>query len=54
MQLIPAIDLMNGKIVRLSKGDPKTAKVYEEKFGTPLKLQNGGEMKAQENCTLSI
>ena len=36
MQLIPAIDLMNGKIVRLSKGDPKTAKVYEQKFGTPL------------------
>jgi phosphoribosylformimino-5-aminoimidazole carboxamide ribotide isomerase len=36
MQLIPAIDLMNGKIVRLSKGDPKTAKDYEEKFGTPL------------------
>lgn len=36
MQLIPAIDLMNGKIVRLTKGDPKTAKVYEKKFGTPL------------------
>jgi phosphoribosylformimino-5-aminoimidazole carboxamide ribotide isomerase len=36
LQLIPAIDLMNGKIVRLSKGDPKTAKVYEQKFGTPL------------------
>jgi phosphoribosylformimino-5-aminoimidazole carboxamide ribotide isomerase len=36
MQLIPAIDLMNGKIVRLSKGDPRTAKVYTEKFGTPL------------------
>jgi len=36
MQLIPAIDIMNGKIVRLSKGDPKTAKVYEQKFGTPL------------------
>ena len=36
MQLIPAIDLMNGKIVRLTKGDPKTAKVYTEKFGTPL------------------
>ncbi len=37
MQLIPAIDLMNGKIVRLTKGDPKTAKIYEEKFGPPLK-----------------
>ncbi len=35
MQLIPAIDLMNGKIVRLSRGDPKTAKVYDQ-FGTPL------------------
>ena len=36
MQLIPAIDLMKGKIVRLSKGDPKTAKVYEKQFGNPL------------------
>ncbi len=49
MQLIPAIDLMNGKIVRLSKGDPKTAKVYEEKFGTPLEAakrwQNEGASK---------
>lgn len=35
MQLIPAIDLMNGKIVRLSRGDPKTAKIYDQ-FGTPL------------------
>jgi len=35
MQLIPAIDLMNGKIVRLSRGDPKTAKVYDQ-FGTPI------------------
>jgi phosphoribosylformimino-5-aminoimidazole carboxamide ribotide isomerase len=35
MQLIPAIDLMNGKIVRLSRGDPKTAKIYNQ-FGTPL------------------
>lgn len=35
MKLIPAIDLMNGKIVRLSRGDPNTAKVYEQ-FGTPL------------------
>ena len=35
MQLIPAIDLMNGKIVRLSRGDPKTAKVYDQ-FGGPM------------------
>jgi phosphoribosylformimino-5-aminoimidazole carboxamide ribotide isomerase len=35
VQVIPAIDLMNGKIVRLSRGDPKTAKVYDQ-FGNPL------------------
>ena len=35
MQLIPAIDLMNGKIVRLSRGEAKTAKVYDQ-FGTPV------------------
>jgi phosphoribosylformimino-5-aminoimidazole carboxamide ribotide isomerase len=34
MQVIPAIDLMKGKIVRLSRGDPKTAKVYNQ-FGNP-------------------
>jgi phosphoribosylformimino-5-aminoimidazole carboxamide ribotide isomerase len=36
MQLIPAIDLMNGKIVRLTRGEAKTAKSYEKEFGTPL------------------
>jgi phosphoribosylformimino-5-aminoimidazole carboxamide ribotide isomerase len=36
VQLIPAIDLMNGKIVRLSRGEAKTAKFYETKFGTPV------------------
>ncbi len=36
MQLIPAIDLMNGKIVRLSRGEAKTAKTYEKQFGTPV------------------
>ena len=36
MQLIPAIDLMNGKIVRLTRGEAKTAKTYENEFGTPL------------------
>jgi phosphoribosylformimino-5-aminoimidazole carboxamide ribotide isomerase len=36
MQLIPAIDLMNGKIVRLTRGEAKTAKIYESQFGTPV------------------
>ena len=36
MQLIPAIDLMNGKIVRLTLGEAKTAKFYENQFGTPV------------------
>ena len=36
MQLIPAIDLMSGKIVRLSRGEARTAKFYETKFGTPV------------------
>jgi phosphoribosylformimino-5-aminoimidazole carboxamide ribotide isomerase len=35
LQLIPAVDLMDGKIVRLTHGDPKTAKVYGQ-FGGPL------------------
>jgi phosphoribosylformimino-5-aminoimidazole carboxamide ribotide isomerase len=35
MQLIPAIDLMGSKIVRLSQGEAKTAKVYEH-FGGPM------------------
>jgi phosphoribosylformimino-5-aminoimidazole carboxamide ribotide isomerase len=36
MQLIPAIDLMGGKIVRLTRGQAETAKCYEKEFGTPL------------------
>ena len=36
MQLIPAIDLMSGKIVRLTRGEAATAKFYETQFGTPL------------------
>lgn len=36
MQLIPAIDLMGGKIVRLTRGEAKTAKTYESQFGTPV------------------
>lgn len=36
MQLIPAIDLMGGKIVRLTRGQAETAKCYEKEFGTPI------------------
>jgi phosphoribosylformimino-5-aminoimidazole carboxamide ribotide isomerase len=48
LQVIPAIDLMKGKIVRLSRGDPKTAKVYAQ-FGTAVetakKWKNEGAKK---------
>ncbi len=35
MQLIPAIDLMNSKIVRLTQGEAKTAKIYNQ-YGSPV------------------
>ena len=37
MNVIPAIDLMNGKVVRLSRGDPATAKFYDQ-WGTPIEV----------------
>jgi phosphoribosylformimino-5-aminoimidazole carboxamide ribotide isomerase len=37
MNVIPAIDLMNGKVVRLSRGDPATAKFYDN-WGTPVEV----------------
>jgi len=35
MEVIPAIDLMKGRVVRLSQGDPKTAKAYDQ-LGEPV------------------
>ena len=35
MRIIPAVDLKNGHVSRLSKGDPKTAKYYET-LGSPI------------------
>jgi phosphoribosylformimino-5-aminoimidazole carboxamide ribotide isomerase len=37
MMVIPAIDLMQGKVVRLSRGDPVTAKFYDQ-WGTPAQI----------------
>jgi len=37
MKVIPAIDLMKGKVVRLSRGDPATAKIYDQ-WGTPTQV----------------
>ncbi len=37
MLVIPAIDLMKGKVVRLTRGDPNTAKVYDY-LGTPVEI----------------
>ncbi|MEM2914850.1 MAG: HisA/HisF-related TIM barrel protein, partial [Candidatus Bathyarchaeia archaeon] len=37
MEVIPAVDIMKGKVVRLLKGDPKFAKSYEQ-LGDPVTL----------------
>lgn len=37
MEVIPAIDLMGGKVVRLSQGDPRTAKAYDY-LGEPVAI----------------
>jgi len=37
VEVIPAIDLMKGRVVRLFQGDPKTAKVYDQ-LGEPVAI----------------
>ena len=46
MKIIPAIDLMNGQVVRLYKGDPKQKKVYSDNpVGTAKQWEkNGADM----------
>jgi phosphoribosylformimino-5-aminoimidazole carboxamide ribotide isomerase len=47
LKVIPAIDLMNGKIVRLSRGDPKTAMIYDQ-FGGPFETANKWKREGAE------
>lgn len=42
MEVIPAIDLMNGLVVRLSKGDLQTATIYSH-FGNSLQVAKNWE-----------
>ncbi|HYL66914.1 MAG TPA: 1-(5-phosphoribosyl)-5-[(5-phosphoribosylamino)methylideneamino] imidazole-4-carboxamide isomerase [Nitrosopumilaceae archaeon] len=43
MKVIPAIDLMDGKVVRLVKGDPKNKTIYsDDPVETAKKWQNAG------------
>jgi phosphoribosylformimino-5-aminoimidazole carboxamide ribotide isomerase len=43
MKIIPAIDLMEGKVVRLYKGDPKQKKIYsEDPISIAKKWENAG------------
>ena len=37
MEVIPAVDLMDGKVVRLVRGDPKLSKSYEN-LGDPISV----------------
>jgi len=47
MQIIPAIDLMDGKVVRLVRGDPQTVKAYEH-FGDPVTVARKWESEGAD------
>jgi phosphoribosylformimino-5-aminoimidazole carboxamide ribotide isomerase len=47
MQIIPAIDLMNGKVVRLTRGDPETMKTYEH-LGDPVMVAKKWEKEGAD------
>ncbi|MBC7130956.1 1-(5-phosphoribosyl)-5-((5-phosphoribosylamino)methylideneamino)imidazole-4-carboxamide isomerase, partial [Candidatus Bathyarchaeota archaeon] len=47
MKVFPAIDLMNGKVVRLSTGDPKTVREYNY-LGDPLTLAKKWEKEGAD------
>ena len=47
MKLIPAIDIMNKQVVRLTKGDENTVTRYET-LGTPLEVARFWSSKGAE------
>jgi len=47
MEIIPAIDLMAGKVVRLTRGDPETLKAYEH-FGDPVTVARKWEAEGAD------
>ena len=49
MRIIPAIDIINGKCVRLSKGDYSTQKIYNE---APLEVAKAFEDHGIQNLHL--
>ena len=51
IELIPAIDIIDGKCVRLSQGDYNTQKVYNE---NPVEVAKEFEAHGFIVCTLSI
>jgi phosphoribosylformimino-5-aminoimidazole carboxamide ribotide isomerase len=47
LEIIPAIDVMTGKVVRLTKGDPGSAKFYEE-LGDPVTVAKRWESEGAQ------
>ena len=47
MEVIPAVDLMKGKVVRLTRGDPETLKAYES-FGDPVAVAKRWEREGAD------
>jgi len=47
MEIIPAVDLMDGRVVRLVRGDPGTLKAYEH-FGDPVAVARKWEREGAD------
>ena len=51
MKIIPAIDLMDGKVVRLYKGDPKSKTIYSD---NPIETAKNWESAGADILHLSL